>query len=380
MSTRAALSVANMRKIYADGKSNVAAVNNVSFSVQEGEFYTLLGPSGCGKTTTLRCIAGLERIDGGAIVIGEQTVSSQHPPIFVAPHRRGIGMVFQSYAIWPHMNVFENVAFPLKVGSGKPPRREMERRVGEALELVQLGSYANRMATQLSGGQQQRLALARALVRQPRLLLLDEPLSNLDAKLRERMRSELRDLQSRLGLTTIYVTHDQTEALSMSSRIALMNDGRVVQEGSPRELYQKPASRFVASFLGSSNLLDGEVVQQAGERWLVQSPAGQLAADCPDGVRPGSRVCLTIRPEDLSVGESPSDGERNVLPAVVQSVTFMGEALEYKLRVGSATLSARGRSRMTHQAGSSVWVHIPDDACTVISDERTVEVAEGVGG
>jgi iron(III) transport system ATP-binding protein len=370
MSTRAALSVSSIRKVYADGRSNVAAVNNVSFNVQEGEFFTLLGPSGCGKTTTLRCIAGLERIDAGSITIGDQTVSSHRPPVFVPPHRRGIGMVFQSYAIWPHMNVSENVAFPLQVGSHKPPKSEVERRVREALELVQLDPFADRMSTQLSGGQQQRLALARALVRQPRLLLLDEPLSNLDAKLRERMRAELRDLQGRLGLTTIYVTHDQMEALSMSSRIVLMNEGRVVQEGTPRELYQQPASRFVASFLGNSNLLDGEVLRPVGGRWLVQSAAGQLAVHCPAGVEPGSRVCLTIRPEDLSVLQSASDGSGNVLPGVVESITYMGDALEYRLGVGTVTLTARGRSRITHLAGASVWVHIPDEACTVLSDEH----------
>src|SRR5438552_9240906 len=222
---RSAVIVSDLVKTFADRRDRVRAVDGVSFQIEEGEFYTLLGPSGCGKTTTLRCIAGLERTDGGQIIVDGKIVSSHSPNVFVPPHKRDIVMVFQSYAIWPHMTVFENVAFPLRVSKQRVPRSEITRRVEAALALVQLEGYGGRMATQLSGGQQQRLALARALVREPKLLLLDEPLSNLDAKLREHMRAELRDIQRRLGVTTIYVTHDQIEALSMSNRIALMEQG-----------------------------------------------------------------------------------------------------------------------------------------------------------
>jgi iron(III) transport system ATP-binding protein len=375
-----AISVTNLHKIYDAGRVGVVAVKDVSFSVGEGEFYTLLGPSGCGKTTTLRCVAGLERTSGGTIVIDGRVVSSHTPPVFVPPHQRDIGMVFQSYAVWPHLDVFENVAFPLRVSRRKLTRLELERRVNDALELVQLGGYARRMATQLSGGQQQRLALARALIRQPQLLLLDEPLSNLDAKLREHMRSELRDLQRRLGLTTIYVTHDQVEALSMSTRIALMGEGQIVQEGTPRELYQRPATQFVASFLGSSNVLEGTVMSRAGPRWLIDSPAGCLVAHCPEGVQTGSRVVLSIRPESVWLRDQPPAADGNTLRANVETVMFLGESLELKLKVGAALLSVRQHPSLGHQAGDAVWLHIPDDACTFISDDHGVATSRQAGG
>src|SRR5205823_12558032 len=216
--------------------------------VPEGKFYTLLGPSGCGKTTTLRCLAGLESPDSGEIEIAGQVVYSSRTGALVRPDHRPIGMVFQNYAIWPHMNVFENVAFPLRVSERPPSRDETRRMVTEALALVGLEGLEDRPAPQLSGGQQQRLALARALVRKPKLLLLDEPLSNLDAKLRQRMRIELRELQRRLRITTIYVTHDQAEALFLSHRVAVMQNGRIAQEGRPRDLYASPSSGFVADF------------------------------------------------------------------------------------------------------------------------------------
>src|SRR5437773_8359090 len=258
------LQVTMLRKTFTTERGGVRAVEDVSFTVEEGQFYTLLGPSGCGKTTTLRCVAGLERTDEGRIVVDGRIVSSHSPNVFVPPHKRDIGMVFQSYAIWPHMTVFENVAFPLRVSKQRVSRSEISRRVEEALSLVELGGYGGRMATQLSGGQQQRLALARALVREPKLLLLDEPLSNLDAKLRERMRFELRELQRRLRITTLYVTHDQIEALSMSNVIAVMNAGVIVQEGAPREIYLQPKSKFVANFIGSTNQLAGRVARIDG--------------------------------------------------------------------------------------------------------------------
>src|ERR1041384_3239748 len=235
------IEVKSLTKIYADGdNAGVKAVDGISFTVEEGRFYTLLGPSGCGKTTTLRCIAGLEKANGGEIVVAGKKVFSAADNSFVPAYRRPIGMVFQSYAIWPHLTVFENVAFPLRVGKQRFSGADIRKKVGNALAQVELGGYEERMATQLSGGQQQRLALAPALGREPQGLLLDEPLSNLDAKLRERMRFELRELQRRLRITTLYVTHDQIEALSMSNVIAVTNSGVIIQEGGPRDIYLHP--------------------------------------------------------------------------------------------------------------------------------------------
>src|SRR5256714_4092946 len=234
----------------------VRAAQDVSFTVEEGRLFTLLGPSGCGKTTTLRSIAGLERPRAGEISVNGRVVFSSSSGVFVAPNRRGFGMVFQSYAIWPHMTVFENAAFPLEVGNRKYTRKQVRENVMRVLTAVQLDELADREATRLSGGQQQRLALARALVMEPQLLLLDEPLSNLDAKLRERMRFELKRLQRELRITTVYVTHDQSEALALSHSIAVMNAGRIQQVGTPREFYERPGSQFVADFAGTTTLLE----------------------------------------------------------------------------------------------------------------------------
>ena len=256
------LSVKSLYTEYASEHGTVVkAAQNVSFDVPEGKLFTLLGPSGCGKTTTLRSIAGLERPVSGEIAVGGRIVYSSGQGIFVAPNKRNFGMVFQSYAIWPHMNVFQNVAFPLDVR--KLPRKEIRERVMRVLAAVQLDHLVDREATKLSGGQQQRLALARALVMEPQLLLLDEPLSNLDAKLRDAMRTELKRLQRELKLTTVYVTHDQTEALALSHEIAVMNDGFVIQVGTPRQIYETPSNSFVAEFVGSTNFFGGTVIHFA---------------------------------------------------------------------------------------------------------------------
>ena len=368
---RQAVSVTDLYKSYGDRHNRVSAVAGISFEIEQGEFYTLLGPSGCGKTTTLRCLAGLERTDGGQIVIDGSVVSSHRPNVFVPPDKRDIGMVYQSYAIWPHMTVFENVAFPLRASKQRISNSEIRRRVEAALAVVQLDGYAERMAPQLSGGQQQRLALARAVVREPKLLLLDEPLSNLDARLRDRMRGELRDLQRRLGTTTIYVTHDQTEALAMSNRIAVMDHGRIVQEGQPRELYQKPANQFVASFVGNTNLLQAEVLERSGENWLVRTVAGCLEVACPAGVRPGDRVTVSVRPENIVISaELPSTG--NVLDGEVETFMFLGELTECWVKVGSERLRIRQHPNLGFTHGQAVHVQIPCEACTVISDARGV--------
>ena len=278
----AAIRVDQLLHQYSDRGKAVTAVDHVSFEVEENQFYTLLGPIGCGKTTTLRCIAGLELPTSGTIELGGTVVVSDRG--IVPTHRRDIGMVFQDYAVWPHMSVFDNVAFPLKVGK-RLASSVVKERVYEALSLVNMEQYIDRRATQLSGGQQQRLSLARALVRQPAVLLLDEPLSNLDAKLREQMRKELRLIQRRLKVTTIFVTHDQVEALSMSNRIAVMKDGVIVQEGSPRDIYLAPNSEFVAAFIGATNFIRGTV-----------TGAGLIPGEYTLDTSVGRLVCRTDAP------------------------------------------------------------------------------------
>ena len=334
--------VTGLHKSYIARKARVAAVDGVSFRIAEGEFFTLLGPSGCGKTTTLRCIAGLERPDGGTISIGGRVVSASEPPIFVSPNERDIGMVFQSYAIWPHMTVFQNVAFPLKVAGLGARSKDTIERVEEALALVRLDTQADRMATQLSGGQQQRLALARALVRRPRLLLLDEPLSNLDARLRDHMRLELRALQRRLGITTVYVTHDQTEALSMSDRIAVMHEGRVVQSGSPAEMYGAPASAFVAEFIGSSNVLERDLAERFGV--TVSSGTG-------DG------AFISVRPENIRLYRNGTSGA-GTMSGRIESVTFLGEMTECEVTIGERRVRSRMLSPVDFSTGDIVTVEM----------------------
>ncbi len=347
---------------------NVQAVNGISFEVAEGRFCTLLGPSGCGKTTTLRCIAGLERPDDGVIYIGERVVSAARDKIFVPPHQRGIGMVFQSYAIWPHMTVFENVAFPLRVGKPRYSPKQIREKVEQALATVQLSGLEDRPAPKLSGGQQQRLALARALVHEPKLLLLDEPLSNLDAKLREQMRIELRELQRRVRITTIYVTHDQSEALAMSNLIAVMQAGQIIQLGSPREIYHKPAGRFVADFIGSTNFIGGTVIWVAanGEASDVQTAHGILKCHLWDGARIGDDVLVSVRPEEVRVHRTPPAVMVNVYPAKVAVSVFLGQHLDCQIDVGGQLLRAHLHPSNDVRRGEEVFVQLPCERCTVV--------------
>jgi iron(III) transport system ATP-binding protein len=360
------ITVSDLAKTYPG--TATPAVDGVSFSVPEGGFYTLLGPSGCGKTTTLRCIAGLERPDRGTIQLGDTVVMSDR--IFVPPHRRDIGMVFQSYAVWPHMTVFENVAFPLRVGGRKLGEQEVRAKVMAALDLVGLAGFERRMATQLSGGQQQRLSLARALVRAPAVLLLDEPLSNLDAKLRERMRGELLLIQKRTGITTLFVTHDQVEALSMSDRIAVMDRGRIVQEGTPQEIYHSPANEFVAGFIGSTNLLRGEVVgADPVSGWLrLKTSVGTLVARGPAGIL--GPVVVGIRPEDIIVHRGARHANLqlegpNVVEAVVEIGQFTGTYVEYRMRTDATVLMVRTSSRADLQRNEPAQLEIPPESIRV---------------
>src|ERR1700716_53760 len=291
------LKVQDLRMKYRTDEVGVEAVRGLSMNVERGQFYTLLGPSGCGKTSTLRCIAGLETPTSGLIEIDSTVVYASASRILVPPHRRNIGMVFQSYAIWPHMTVFDNVAFPLVHGVRKQPRKTVEEKVMRALSLVQLDPRAKRPAPMLSGGQQQRVALARAIASEPAVLLLDEPLSNLDAKLREDMRHEIKTLVRRLGTTTLYGTHDQLAALSVSDRVALVNDGNIVQEGAPRDVYLRPADSFAANFLGRTNLLEGTVTDLAAG--TVETPWGVLRCALPAWASQGSELTIGFRPESV---------------------------------------------------------------------------------
>ena len=359
--------VSELVKIYQTG--GVRAVDDVSFTVEEGEFYTLLGPSGCGKTTTLRCIAGLERANGGTIELGDTVVVSDR--VYVPPYRRDIGMVFQSYAVWPHMTVFENVAFPLRVGKDRPSGSSVKEKVETALALVGLGGYEDRMATQLSGGQQQRLSLARAIVREPKVLLLDEPLSNLDARLRERMRGELTAIQRRLGVTTLFVTHDQIEALSMSDRIAVMDGGRIVQEGTPEQIYHEPVNEFVASFIGSTNLFLGTFVARSeGARTVtVDLDFGRLDVEDPEvPIEPGGQVIVAIRPENVVLHHDGHDtvGDRpNVIDARIGIGLFTGNSMEYYIEVEGNLVQVRADSRLKLDRGDPVKVEMRPFDCRI---------------
>jgi iron(III) transport system ATP-binding protein len=301
----------------------------VSFEVEDGELLVLLGPSGCGKTTTLRLIAGLEEPDAGEIWLDGKLVSA--PGKHVPTEKRNVGMVFQSYAIWPHMSVFDNVAYPLRVR--RVARDIIRDKVEHTLDLVGLKGYASRQATQLSGGQQQRVALARAIVFEPRLLLLDEPLSNLDARLRVHMRTELKHLQRQTGITSVFVTHDQAESMALADRIVVMNQGRVEQIGTPSEIYERPRSRFVSEFVGSINVLQAEVAQVLSDGVVLRR--GQREIRCSGGaqVEPGQQVLVSIRQEKLVLRSDALNGGMNVWAGRVASAAYYGDHREYEVEL-----------------------------------------------
>ena len=368
------LRVANLVKTFAAGRGErigrLRAVDDISLEVEEGELFTLLGPSGCGKTTTLRSIAGLETPDGGEIVLAGRMLYSSERKVRVPANERGLGMVFQSYAIWPHMDVSRNVAFPLQVLPRKrrPGRKELSERVERALATVQLGELASRRATDLSGGQQQRLALARALVMEPPLLLLDEPLSNLDAKLRESMRFELKRLQRELGITGLYVTHDQVEALAMSNRVAVMRNGKIEQIGRPREVYEAPRSRFVADFIGTSNLIDGKIEAREAEIYVVSTADGTLRVPSSLDFPVGAQVVVSARPEHivLEVGSSMNGNRPNLWRGRVEARAFAGESVDHVVSIGSREIRARCNSAVSIPASTEVAVRFTEQACTLV--------------
>jgi iron(III) transport system ATP-binding protein len=344
--------------------SNNPAVQNLSLDVHDGEIVTLLGPSGCGKTTTLRMVAGLETPDAGEIFFGDQAVVVTSRRFSLPPNKRNVGMVFQSYAIWPHMTVAQNVAFPLK--ARRVPKREIIERVQRALDLVGLSGFEDRPGPLLSGGQQQRVAFARALVTEPRVLLLDEPFSNLDAKLREQMRISVKLLQKRLSVAMLFVTHDQIEALSLSNRIALMNFGMVQQQGEPRVLYESPVNEFVRDFVGRTVLFKGQVQSS--------NPSGQIAIaiaggrDCvvfgrsynPNGIKNGDPVFIAVRPEDVEI--QPALGATmpsGISAGTVKTTLFVGERIEYQVEVDDQGLMMiYGERHQPIDEGKRVWLKL----------------------
>ena len=346
----------------------VKAAQDVTFEVPTGEFFTLLGPSGCGKTTTLRSIAGLEKPRVGEISIDKRVVYSSSQNVFIPPNRRGFGMVFQSYAIWPHMDVFENTAFPLQVGDRRFSRQEVRDKVMRVLKAVQLDHLADREATKLSGGQQQRLALARALVMEPLLLLLDEPLSNLDAKLRELMRFELKRLQRELGITTVYVTHDQSEALALSHHIAVMSEGRIQQIGTPREIYERPISPFVADFVGSTNFLDGSILgpDEAPNHYRVRTELGELCALGTEPLKAEDKVLLSVRPEDVDLLETRPEERMNVWEGRVDQKVFLGECVDFQVKLGERVLLSRRHPSLRTPIGNTIFVKLNPDKCVAL--------------
>jgi iron(III) transport system ATP-binding protein len=339
------------------------AVSDVSMIVQPSEFVTFLGPSGCGKTTTLRILAGFLIPDTGKVSVGGRILSG--PGHAVPPERRRMGMVFQNYAIWPHMSLFDNVAFGLKLQ--RLTRREIGERVDRILDVMGLSGLEDRSPGQLSGGQQQRVALARSLVVEPSILLLDEPLSNLDAKLRERMRIELKALQRQTGITFVYVTHDQAEALAMSDRVVVFREGRVQQIGSPVDVYRHPANLFVADFMGQANKLDGTVLDANGTHHRVRIGPHVITA-AGNGLAPGSPVVVIVRPESVRLDPPGPDGP-NRFDAVVTEAVFLGGTVEYVLDIAGATIRAQTLPDTLRQTGSNVRVELSPDDCVAMSAE-----------
>jgi len=349
----------------------VLAVDDVNLDVEQGDFVTLLGPSGCGKTTTLRMVAGLEQNSGGRISIGNRVVSDAEGNFFMPPDRRRLGMVFQSYAIWPHMTVFDNVAYPLRVR--RKSKDEIKDRVTAALRLVEMSKYADRPAPALSGGQQQRVAIARALVFEPEVLLLDEPLSNLDAKLRLQMGDEFRSLQKRLGITCLYVTHDQEEAMALSDRIVVMHAGKILQIGAPEEIYQRPATREVAAFFGSPNLLEARVkdtkaeadgsfnLAVEGNGWTGQVRAGQRFGT-------GENIIVMVRPENVTLGGSHANGNGHAMDwqgRVAQSI-FRGSHRSMVVETPVARFNVEAPAFGVAGVGENVTISVPSSATWAI--------------
>ena len=346
----------------------VPAVKGIDFEVGRGEHVTLLGPSGCGKTSTLRAIAGLERPSAGVISIDGRVVFSSSPKISVPTERRNLSMVFQSYAIWPHMTVFENAVYGLRVR--KENKAVVQERGNWALKVVQMEKYADRKASDLSGGQQQRVALARSIAFSPSVVLFDEPLSNLDASLRVEMRSQIQELQDRVGITAVYVTHDQEEALAISDRIIVMNDGVIQQIGTPGEIYDSPRSAFVADFIGSANLVSGRVVrsERGSHMTAVETVPGIVVHGRASGAEEGTTVTLSIRTVYVRLSEQPPAAAINTWPGKVERVTFAGDVIEYRLSWAGGEMLCRRPPTDRMELGDDVFIHVDPEHCVPLAD------------
>jgi spermidine/putrescine ABC transporter ATP-binding subunit len=340
----------------------VKAVDDLSLEVRDGELLTLLGPSGCGKTTVLRCVSGFVKPDSGQIYLGDHKITE------IPPQKRGIGLVFQNYALWPHMTVFENLAFGLRIK--KFFKNEITDKVNRALSLVQLEGLGDRLPRQLSGGQQQRVALARALVLEPDILLLDEPLSNLDALLREQMRFEIGQIHKHAGITTIYVTHDQTEAMVISDRIAVMEKGRVMQLGSPLEIYSKPANKFVAGFMGTTNFIYCRVTAVEGDEVAVVTDDGLTLRGRGLGLHKDQEADVAIRPESITFLAPAETGVHpqgiNIYEAEVVRASYVGELIDYQLKIKSHLIRAKGDVRACHGVGDRIQIRLDHDQLAVL--------------
>jgi iron(III) transport system ATP-binding protein len=350
------------KRYYSEGKT-INALDNVELTIPANQIFTLLGPSGCGKTTLLRCIVGLEAPDTGEISIGGEVAWSKEKNISIPPEKRGLGMVFQTYAIWPHMNVFDNVAYPLQVRN--VDRNAIRERVRKTLQFVRLEGFENRPATKLSGGQQQRVALARALVAEPKVILFDEPLSNLDAKLREETRKELKAFLGKLKITAVYVTHDRVEALALSDTIAIMRAGQIVEVGTPQKIYFDADHQFVADFIGRANLVKARIRAQEKDRTIVDCGLGAIACQRRD-FQVGADVTLCIRPEFIHVARGEGSGE-NVVNGRVDSQVFVGEAYESEIRIGAELLLARIDPDANLKVGDPVNFRLDAAHCLLVS-------------
>ena len=357
------IEIQNLFKRFKD----VVAVNRIQLDIDKGEMLTLLGPSGCGKTTTLRCIAGLEKPEEGDIIIDGKPMLSQG---FIPASKRGIGMVFQNYAVWPHMKVFSNIVYGLKLQ--KIAKKQMRQQAQQVLELVGLAGLEDRYPAQLSGGQQQRVALARALVTNPKVLLLDEPLSNLDAKLREELRFEIKSLVRRMGITAVYVTHDQAEAMVISDRIAVMDSGNVVQIGNPQEIYQKPANRFVADFIGTMNFMSGEIIDIMEGRNAVAVKtefSDKMVCTTSDSAAatPGASVYASIRPEDVDVLIEPPQAADNVFKGKIVHKAYLGNFLFYFVSVNDTMIRVQAPHHLPQDEGQEIYLFFDPQKCMILT-------------
>lgn len=370
------LELNGIRKRYSD----VDAVRDFDLAVDESELVSFLGPSGCGKSTTLRLIAGLLSPDEGEITIDGRVVSSASHGVAVPPDKRDIGLVFQSYALWPHMTVARNIAYGLR--ARKTPRSEIKERTANALRIVRMQNYADRYPAELSGGQQQRVALARALVYDPKVLLLDEPLSNLDAKLREEMRIETRELQQRLGFTAIYVTHDQSEAMAISDRIVVMHEGRIHQVGTPVEVYERPATAFAASFIGSSTIVPGVAAAPASPGETVEVKLGDtsLWGRAVQSMEAGRAVATCLRAEAVELRE-PGSVEDTLPRGIVQTASYQGDSWHYLVQIFDTRVQVRTGARVQFDAGDEVAVVVGADDCIVAAatDGEPLSAATSAG-